>query len=274
MHLPSIGVTTTVLLLAAAPLRGQDARAIELGAFGRYTHPSGSLELKDRIGGGGTVGYFIMPGIALEADASYTRTSPRVTIVAFANAAGSVPAPAADGLDVTIIPIHARVVLNLPLRQRVSLLLGAGGGVTLYRNQVHATDKGLTALAGLRLGLTRQLSARLDGTADWMPSPANNAGSNWNLGAQAGLSLLLGGRRGGGGNPRGDDDHDGVPNSADRCPATPAGEAVDANGCPKRKDSDGDGVIDINDDCPGTPPGTKVDSLGCPTPAAAPKSRE
>lgn len=30
------------------------------------------------------------------------------------------------------------------------------------------------------------------------------------------------------------------------------------------KDSDGDGVIDANDKCPGTPPGVKVNAEGCP----------
>ena len=30
------------------------------------------------------------------------------------------------------------------------------------------------------------------------------------------------------------------------------------------KDSDGDGVIDPNDKCPGTPPGVKVNAEGCP----------
>ena len=60
----------------------------------------------------------------------------------------------------------------------------------------------------------------------------------------------------------GDADGDGVADSKDRCPGTPAGVAVDANGCPK--DSDGDGVADDKDKCPGTPAGTPVDANGCP----------
>lgn len=58
-----------------------------------------------------------------------------------------------------------------------------------------------------------------------------------------------------------DSDGDGVPDDIDKCPNTPKGVAVDANGCPK--DSDGDGVPDYRDNCPGTPAGAKVDSLGC-----------
>ena len=58
-----------------------------------------------------------------------------------------------------------------------------------------------------------------------------------------------------------DSDHDGVPDSADKCPNTPAGVKVDANGCPL--DSDNDGVPDYLDKCPGSPRGSKVDAQGC-----------
>ena len=45
-----------------------------------------------------------------------------------------------------------------------------------------------------------------------------------------------------------DEDMDGVPDRKDKCPGTPAGVAVDANGCPL--DGDGDGVPDYQDKCP------------------------
>ena len=59
-----------------------------------------------------------------------------------------------------------------------------------------------------------------------------------------------------------DSDRDGVEDKLDKCPNTPAGVLVDANGCPK--DSDGDGVTDSRDQCPNTPMGVRVDSNGCP----------
>jgi len=59
----------------------------------------------------------------------------------------------------------------------------------------------------------------------------------------------------------GDADGDGVPDSKDRCPNTPKGAPVNADGCPS--DSDGDGVPDYKDNCPGTPSGAKVDPKGC-----------
>jgi OOP family OmpA-OmpF porin len=60
-----------------------------------------------------------------------------------------------------------------------------------------------------------------------------------------------------------DGDRDGVGDNLDRCPNTPAGTQVDANGCPLAKDTDGDGVIDPQDRCPGTPTGSRVDQFGC-----------
>ena len=58
-----------------------------------------------------------------------------------------------------------------------------------------------------------------------------------------------------------DSDNDGVVDTQDKCPDTPAGVKVDAGGCPL--DSDKDGVPDYKDACPGTAPGTKVDAHGC-----------
>ncbi len=61
--------------------------------------------------------------------------------------------------------------------------------------------------------------------------------------------------------PPPDSDGDGIADPNDRCPNTPQGIAVDANGCPL--DEDGDGVPDYLDECPGTPIGAAVDAKGC-----------
>ncbi|MEW5771410.1 MAG: OmpA family protein [Pseudomonadota bacterium] len=58
-----------------------------------------------------------------------------------------------------------------------------------------------------------------------------------------------------------DGDRDGVVDRLDQCPTTPAGRKVDAKGC--ELDSDGDGVVDALDKCPGTPAGAKVNADGC-----------
>lgn len=56
-----------------------------------------------------------------------------------------------------------------------------------------------------------------------------------------------------------DSDGDGVPDTADACPGTPDGTAVNSTGCP---DQDGDEVADAEDECP-TIPGNP-DLAGCP----------
>ena len=62
----------------------------------------------------------------------------------------------------------------------------------------------------------------------------------------------------------GDADNDGVPDSADQCPGTPAGIEVDSRGCPK--DDDGDGVYNYMDDCPDTTDRrARIDDRGCYT---------
>jgi OOP family OmpA-OmpF porin len=90
----------------------------------------------------------------------------------------------------------------------------------------------------------------------------------------------------------GDDDNDGVANSIDECLSTPAGYAVNAQGCALDDDKDGvantidaclttafgvevdakgcaldddkDGVINAKDICPNSPAGAEVNSDGCP----------
>jgi OmpA-OmpF porin, OOP family len=59
-----------------------------------------------------------------------------------------------------------------------------------------------------------------------------------------------------------DSDGDGVPDTLDKCPNTPAGVAVGTDGCPL--DSDKDGVPDYLDKCPNTPAGITVGTDGCP----------
>ena len=61
-----------------------------------------------------------------------------------------------------------------------------------------------------------------------------------------------------------DTDGDGVNDDVDICPDTPAGAAVDNNGCAdSQKDSDGDGITDDLDTCSDSPNGATVDENGC-----------
>jgi OOP family OmpA-OmpF porin len=59
----------------------------------------------------------------------------------------------------------------------------------------------------------------------------------------------------------GDADNDGVNDDTDQCPLTPAGAAVDVNGC--EFDTDRDGVVNSKDQCLYTPLGARVYTDGC-----------
>lgn len=65
--------------------------------------------------------------------------------------------------------------------------------------------------------------------------------------------------------PKGDSDGDGVTDDKDKCPTTPAGRKVNAEGC--ELDSDGDGIMDGADTCPDVHAKTKN---GCPVAVSAP----
>ena len=62
--------------------------------------------------------------------------------------------------------------------------------------------------------------------------------------------------------PAADEDGDGIDDSIDQCPQTPAGSNVNAQGC-VTVDSDNDGILDGQDLCPNTPANTAVDGTGC-----------
>jgi len=61
--------------------------------------------------------------------------------------------------------------------------------------------------------------------------------------------------------PTRDSDGDGVVDSDDACPNTPAIAEVDEKGCPL--DSDKDGIADYRDECKNTPQGANVNDCGC-----------
>ena len=60
-----------------------------------------------------------------------------------------------------------------------------------------------------------------------------------------------------------DGDADGVSDEVDRCPYTPPGIAVGADGCSTPGDEDEDGIADASDACPYSPVGAWVDEQGC-----------
>ncbi|MGE0354894.1 MAG: OmpA family protein [Gemmatimonadales bacterium] len=241
----SLLVAGLAALLATGPAAAQAGSSVELGGFGRYTWFDTKLGIDDGAGFGGRIGFFFLRNLAIEGDASY------VTV------------PSGGLGNVSYVPIHAGLTYNLPWGQDLAILVGGRWAHNEYGGVANASDNGVGGLLGIRLG-RGFASARLEATGDYMSNSDVAGGrSYWNWGANAGISLIFGPR-----GPR-DRDKDGVSDELDACPNTPAGERVDARGCPLPKDSDGDGVTDNIDACPGTPAGERVDARGCPLPRDA-----
>lgn len=240
-------MTVALALLAAAPVAAQNGGTLELGGFGRMTWFDNKLGIDNGGGAGGRLGFFVVRNLAIEADASYT----------------SVPVSVLGG-DVSYVPVHAGLTYNFPFGGHTAVLLGGRYVYNKYGKSLSDNDNGFGGVAGLRLGMGEVVSIRLEYTADHM-SKSSVAGnrSYWNSGFNAGISLLFGNRR------DRDSDRDGVMDSADACPNTPAGDAVDARGCSLPKDGDKDGVVDGVDRCPNTPAGDRVDASGCSLPKDA-----
>lgn len=139
--------------------------------------------------------------------------------------------------------------------------LSVGAGLSRYAHTFGEAEKlgTLEAAGGFRVRLSEAFGLRLE-ARDVLAipkAPIRTAHVN-DIILGAGLTFAFGG----GESKELDSDGDGVPDSRDRCPDTPRGCVVDANGCPI--DSDHDGVCDGVDACPNTLAGCVVDAKGCP----------
>jgi len=135
------------------------------------------------------------------------------------------------------------------------------GGVRLPNNEEGAYSRNelnYNVELGIKFPVTENLSLNLNGGVqmspnDWLDDKAIGTSNDMFFTIMGGISYSF--------LTEYDTDGDGVIDSDDMCPNTPAGIIVDEFGCPM--DSDKDGVPDFMDDCPETPKGAKVDSKGC-----------
>jgi outer membrane protein OmpA-like peptidoglycan-associated protein len=137
------------------------------------------------------------------------------------------------------------------------------GGVKLPNNEAGAyktSEVNYLGELGIRFPVTDNLSLNLSGGVqispnDWLDDQAKGVSNDMFFTAMGGISYSF--------LTEFDSDGDGVVDSKDMCPDTPAGIKVDEFGCPF--DSDRDGVPDYLDECDGTPQGAPVDKNGCPS---------
>lgn len=256
-HLASRALALGVCCLASASVAGaQEQGNIELGAAARWTTFDNSLRLDEKWGFAGHLGYYFLRNVALEGQVAQIDT--RVQ--------------RAGGADVQHRTSNLRLVKSYPVLASTSFHLGGGYSFASYHDITAEGDHGAGVVVGVRQSLLPRVGLRIDGLADYYPSPSNETAlttRNWNYSVQVGVSLLYGRLAQREAPPPPDADGDGVIDANDRCAGTPMGDRVDATGCSLPKDGDNDGVTDANDRCANTPAGEQVDATGCPVPRDA-----
>jgi len=172
-----------------------------------------------------------------------------------------------------IIQIGGSVNFGLSLSESLISYLNVGAaylifnpknsdGAKLEFNRLEKYDKEIVSFlieGGLRYKLSNRFGLNLalgyyPTSTDYLDDVSASSGNDSYLFALLGISYALSGTP--------DSDDDGVTDSYDQCPDTPAGVKVDEFGCPL--DTDNDEVPDYLDRCANTPQGVVVDSLGCP----------
>jgi len=192
----------------ATQASAQERGAIEVGGFVRYNWFDKSFDTSEKgtnqWGAGGRLGYFFSRHWELEADVSGNATDVKDFFKGFQSTA------------LTYYPIHLRLNFNerLGARSPFTWFLGAGPAYNRYGKRVvgepgfHGSDWAASAITGFRGMLTSWLAFRVDGTLDYIWNPnsgkpeivgqaagitaASPPSHNLNLGAQAGLSVMLG----------------------------------------------------------------------------------
>src|SRR5438093_1603837 len=172
-------------------------------------------------------------------------------------------APSSGAMDTRahqeiFMPARFRFVLS-PYPGRVGkpfLLLGAGGSQLKPKGGESLKQGNAEAGGGLEFWMSDALGVRLEARdLMWLPKDDLTKIRTHTIMFSAGVTFAIGATRR-------DTDGDRVPDTKDKCPDTPLGATVDAQGCPH--DSDGDGVLDGLDKCSDTPKGATVDGQGCP----------
>ncbi len=211
---------------------------------GKMRFPGSDLPVTDDLNVGGRVAWQSKSWIGLEGAGGFTAT------------AEDQP----NGRDYDWMHASGNLVLSPAKGRWGGPFVFVGGGWTRSKPSAGpSTDTGTLEFGGgVKLWMTDNVGLRFE-ARDVSFKPLNTTAASEHMNTiilGAGVTFALGAT------PR-DTDGDGVPDKKDKCPGTPKGAKVDANGCPL--DSDGDGVFDGIDQCPDTPKGATVDARGCPT---------
>ena len=166
MSYKTVGMAVLAALACAMPVAAQQRGTIEFGGFASAASFDNNLSLKTGYGGGGRIGMYLDPRWSLEFEDAEMRAS------------------RPHGLrDVNVGVLSGRIV-NVPLTAGpLSLLIGAGGGLSTETNFMHSY--GLDGLVGAKLALRDNVALRVDGVWDVL------ANQNWKSYQSVRLGLTM-----------------------------------------------------------------------------------
>ncbi|HEU4682399.1 MAG TPA: OmpA family protein [Gemmatimonadales bacterium] len=185
MRAPTV-CAALLTVLVTSPAASQRAGAFEFGVFAQASYFEESINFERGAGGGGIrLGFFPVRHLELEAEGAF------------------VPTEGPGGLDVSYVPLRARLLFNMPVGEHGAFLLGGGYVRNEFGRDFDTNESGVTGLVGARLGLPGTTLIRLSTYIDYIPSPsielypapALEPDHNVNWGVQAGLSFHFGGGR-------------------------------------------------------------------------------
>jgi outer membrane protein OmpA-like peptidoglycan-associated protein len=238
-------------LIASSATAEPVGRYFYLVPFGGVTVFDSDLKyptapLADELNFGGRFGYQWLQWLGIEVGAGYTPTHEDI----------------AGGQDVDFYHVSGDFMFT-PFQGRWGgpfLMAGAGGSNLKVSEAGPETNQGNAEFGGgLQFWFSDGVGARIEARdLMWMSSENTSDIQAHTLVLGAGITIALGAKGR-------DTDLDKVSDSKDKCPDTPKGATVDADGCPK--DTDGDKVLDGIDQCEGTPKGATVTATGCTTDA-------
>ncbi len=137
------------MLFCAAPSYGQERGTVEFGAFGSLGRFDQALSLDKGYGGGGRVGVFMDPRIALEFEKAEMRASRPLGL-----------------RDVNVGILSSRAVFTAVRSGAMSLHVGAGAGASTETNFLHSY--GVNGMIGAKFAVNDRASFRLDGISHWL----------------------------------------------------------------------------------------------------------
>jgi hypothetical protein len=189
MRRVTLALAVGTALSIAQGLQAQEQWSVELGGVSRYTIYDEDIGVESGIGIGGVrVGLFVADNLSIEGEVSYGE--PDLT-----------DQPGWQGRTyISHLLYQGRLLYTHWLNENAGLLIGAGLQNDAYSRarNVAARGWGGAGLVGIRYRFNDLVSGRIEGTGQFVsedpdthvaPRPAT-----FNLGLQAGVSLIIGGR--------------------------------------------------------------------------------